>query len=216
MPRASTQLAPGQGRTKAVKVATSSKTTRAEATKAARRLSQGKPRSTVRRTASGSDPLSRVVRGFVAAARTSGLPEQLGRIDDPEAFGAELVTLVSARATWEAALGRYLSVAEAARVLGVSSRQAVHQRLARGTLLGMDLAGQTVLPAYQFEGSAVRPEMVRVLKLLRPAGLSAEATVSWFASPQPELDSATPSNWLGKDPTRLYEAARHTAGSLSH
>jgi hypothetical protein len=163
-----------------------------------------------------TDPLERVVQGFMLAARTSDLPERLSRIDDPEGFGAELVALVSARATWEAALGRYLTVSEAAKVLGVSSRQAVHQRIARHTLLAMDLAGQTVLPAYQFDGAKVRPEVVFVLKLLRPAGLTDEATVSWFATPQPELDGVTPSDWLGKDPTRLYEAARHTAGSLSH
>jgi hypothetical protein len=156
------------------------------------------------------------VQGFVSAARVSDLPERLSRIDDPEAFGAELVALVSSRATWEAALGRYLTVSEAANVLDVGSRQAVHQRIARHTLLAMDLAGQTVLPAYQFDGTKVRPEVVHVLRLLRPAGLSDEATVSWFATPQPELDGVTPSDWLGKDPTRLYEAARHTAGSLSH
>ncbi len=80
----------------------------------------------------------------------------------------------------------------------------------------MDLAGQTVLPAYQFDGSSVRPEVVQVLKLLRPAGLSHEATVSWFATPQPELNGVVPSEWLGKDSSRLYEAARHTAGSLGH
>jgi hypothetical protein len=55
-----------------------------------------------------------------------------------------------------------------------------------------------------------------VLRLLRPARLSDEAIVSWFGTGQPELDGARPADWLGKDPTRLYEAARHTAGGLGH
>lgn len=225
MPRMSTQRTGSPPKARAAKTTKAAvkttKVTRLDATSSQRRIRRplgttAAKKTIGKQTASRIDALERVVHGFVAAARTSDLPERLIRLDDPEAFGAELVALVSARATWEAALGRYLSVAEAAKVLGVSSRQAVHQRLARGTLLGMDLAGQTVLPAYQFDGSTVWPEVVQVLKLLRPAGLSDEATVSWFASPQPELDGVTPSQWLGNDPTRLYEAARHTAGALSH
>jgi hypothetical protein len=171
-----------------------------------------------RRTASigRSDPLQVVLDAFAAEARRGGLTEQLDSLPDPAAFGAQLAAQASARATWESALGRYLSAAEAAKVLGVSSRQAVHQRVARGTLLAMDLAGQTVLPAYQFDGSTVRPEVVHVLRLLRPAHLSDEAVISWFGSPQPELEGVSPAEWLGKDPARLYEAARHTAGSLAH
>jgi hypothetical protein len=171
-----------------------------------------------RRESSGGrlDPLEVVVDAFVAEARRGGLAEQLATLPDPAGFGARLASQAVARATWEAALGQYLSVAEAAMVLGVSSRQAVHQRIARGTLLAMDLAGQTVLPAYQFDGSTVRREIAHVLRLLRPAQLSDEAVVSWFGSPQPELDAVSPADWLGKDPARLYEAARHTAGSLGH
>lgn len=161
-------------------------------------------------------PLDTVLEAFVTEARRSGLAGRLVEISDPEAFGTQLAALADARAAWEVALGRYLSVAEAAKVLGVSSRQAVHQRIARGTLLAMDLAGQTVLPAYQFDGSKVRPEVSHVLKLLRPARLSDEAVVSWFGTGQPELEGSRPADWLGKDPARLYEAARHTAGSLGH
>ncbi len=167
-------------------------------------------------TAGPTDPLEVVLNAFAAEARRSGLAKQLGTLPDPAAFGAQLAAQAEGRVTWEAALGRYLSVAEAAKVLGVSSRQAVHQRIARGTLLAMDLTGQTVLPAYQFDGSTVRREVAHVLKLLRPAQLSDEAVISWLGSPQPELDGVTPADWLGKDPARLYEAARHTAGSLAH
>ncbi len=162
------------------------------------------------------DPFDEMVSAFVADARRSGLAARVAKLGDPTAFGAQLAALADARATWEAALGNYLSINEAAKVLGVSSRQAIHQRVNRGTLLAMDLGGQTVLPAYQFDGSNVRPEVPRVLRLLRPARLSSEALVSWFASPQPELEGARPAEWLGKDPVPLYEAARHTAGSLAH
>jgi hypothetical protein len=177
------------------------------------------PRARASRRASSSgrrDPLEVVLNAFAVEARRSGLAEQLDTLPDPAAFGVQLAAQAVARATWEAALGRYLSVAEAAKVLGVSSRQAVHQRIARGTLLAMDLTGQTVLPAYQFDGSTVRREVPHVLKLLRPAQLSDEAVISWFGSPQLELEGASPADWLGKDPARLFEAARQTAGSLAH
>ena len=110
-----------------------------------------------------------------------------------------------------------MSVAEAATILGVDSRQAVHQRIA-GTLLAMDVAGQIVVPTYQFDGSRVRPEVTRAAKLLAPAGLSDVGVVSWFTTPQPELDGTAPAKWLaaGSDATRVYEAARHTAGALAH
>lgn len=162
------------------------------------------------------EPFETMVGSFISEARRKGLGDRVAKLPDPVAFGAQLAEIADARATWEAALGRYLTVAEAAKVLGVSSRQAVHQRIERGTLLAMSLGGVTVLPVYQFEGSAVRSEVVHVIKLLSGAKLSAEAIVSWFASPQPELDGARPSDYLGRDAVRLYGAARHTAGSLAH
>jgi hypothetical protein len=163
-----------------------------------------------------ADPVEQVISGFRAAAARNGLANRLASLKNPSAFGTQLAALADSKATWERALGRYLSVSEAARVLGVSSRQAVHQRIARGTLLAMDLTGQTVLPAYQFEGSQMRPEVVHVLKLLRPTGLLGASIISWFATSQPELDGSRPADWLGRDPSRLYEAARHTAGALAH
>ena len=169
-----------------------------------------------RRKNAQESPLDQVVSAFVAGATRGSLVETISKLADPKAFGSKLATLAEAQATWEVALGRYLTVSETAKVLGGSSRQAVHQRIERGTLLAMDLAGQLVLPAYQFDGHEVRPEVVQTLKLLRPAGLSREGRVSWFESPQPELNGARPADWLGKDPTALYEAARHTAGSLGH
>jgi hypothetical protein len=158
------------------------------------------------------------VAGFVQAAGRLGLAATLGSLKDPAGFGAELAQLAATRATLQAAIGGHVSVAETAKILGVSSRQAVHQRIERGTLLAMDVAGQIVVPTYQFDGNRVRPEITRTAKLLGPAGLSDVAVVSWFTTPQPELDGIAPAKWLaaGSDATRVYEAARHTAGALAH
>lgn len=165
-----------------------------------------------------TEPLGAVVAGFVRAADELGLSVTLAKLRDPESFGADLARVAATRATLEAATGGYVSVAEAAKIIGVNSRQAVHQRIDRGTLLAMDVAGQTVLPAYQFDGPRARPEVTRAAKLLAPAGLSDIGVVSWFATPQPELDGVTPAAWLasGSDAARVYEAARHTAGALAH
>jgi len=158
------------------------------------------------------------VAGFVQAADQLGLAATLSSLKDPAGFGAELAQLAATRATLQAATGGHVSVAEAATILGVNSRQAVHQRIERGTLLAMDVAGQIVVPTYQFDGSRVRPEVTRAAKLLAPAGLSDVGVVSWFTTPQPELDGTAPAKWLaaGSDATRVYEAARHTAGALAH
>jgi hypothetical protein len=162
--------------------------------------------------------LESTVTGFLEKARLLGLAAAVDKLKDPVAFGAELAQLAVTRATLETAVGGYVGVTEAAKVLGVNSRQAVHQRIARGTLLAMDTAGQTVIPTFQFDDDRVRPEIARAAKLLAPAGLSDAGVVSWFTTPQPELGGIAPADWLaaGSDVARVYEAARHTAGALAH
>jgi hypothetical protein len=162
--------------------------------------------------------IAAVVVGFAKAAGQLGLAATLSGLKDPTSFGAELAQLAATRATLQTATGGHVNVAEAAKILGVKSRQAVHQRIERRTLLAMNVAGQIVIPTYQFDGTRVRPEVTRAARLLAPAGLSEVAVVSWFTSPQPELDGITPATWLaaGSEATRVYEAARHTAGALAH
>jgi hypothetical protein len=159
-----------------------------------------------------------MLAGFVTTADRLGLATTLAKLADPGAFGADLARLAATRATLEAAVGGHVSVAAAAKILGVGSRQAIHQRIARGTLLAMDVAGQTLLPTYQFHDGQVRPEYIRAAKLLSGAGLSDIAIVSWFATAQPELEGSTPAEWLtaGRDAARVYDAARHTAAALAH
>jgi aminoglycoside/choline kinase family phosphotransferase len=162
--------------------------------------------------------LEEMLAGFVATAELLDLGDTVGKLKAPAVFGADLARVAATRATLEAAVGGYVSVAEAVKILGVGSRQAVHQRIARGTLLAIDVAGQTVLPTYQFDGEHVRSEFVQAAKLLARAGLSEIAVVSWFVTRQPELEGSTPAEWIaaGQDAALVYDAARHTAGTLAH
>jgi hypothetical protein len=187
----------------------------------AKKLAARKGARAASRTTGSREPLTgalgQVAAAFTLEAHRSGLVPLLDRLTDPAAFGAALVRVAAARATFEVAVGGHLTVADTVALLGVS-RQAIHQRIARGSLVAMDVAGQTLLPPYQFDGDRVRPEVGRAARLLAPAELSDVSVVSWFATGQPELEGETPAGWLaaGRDAARVYEAARHTAGELSH
>ncbi|HET9059385.1 MAG TPA: hypothetical protein VFN61_05650, partial [Acidimicrobiales bacterium] len=71
--------------------------------------------------------IAAVVVGFAKAAGQLGLAATLSGLKDPTSFGAELAQLAATRATLHTATGGHVNVAEAAKILGVKSRQAVHQ-----------------------------------------------------------------------------------------
>jgi hypothetical protein len=158
-----------------------------------------------------------MIDAFRAAAMELRLDERIAGVD-PVRLGRELAHDADVRVAWEAAVGDYVTVPEAVDLLGLASRQAVYQRVQRGTLLAMEHDGQLVLPRYQFGPGRPDRTVAKVLRLLKPARLRADSVVSWFASRQPELDGLTPAEWLRKDgdPETLFDAARHTAGALAH
>lgn len=121
-----------------------------------------------------------------------------GSIDaDPAELGRRVALLVAARGRWEAQLGLLLSSTDFQRSTGLS-RQALSQAVESGRVLRLTTqAGKTCYPAFQLDESG------RVLTGLRPV-LAAFAgrvrspwtAASWLTSPQPELDGATPVDFL--------------------
>ena len=53
-------------------------------------------------------------------------------------------------------------------VLGLGSPQAVHRLRSRGKIIGAAVGNQTWFPAWQFDGDRVRPDMARILEVVRP------------------------------------------------
>jgi hypothetical protein len=163
------------------------------------------------------ETLRRLVDAFQEAAMELRLDERIDSVD-AERLGRDLAHDAEIRIAWETAIGDHLTVPEAVEALGLGSRQAVYQRIQRGTLLAVELDGQLVLPRYQFGPGRPDRRVAKVLRLLRSAQLRADSLVSWFATGQPELEGLTPADWLRKDgdPEALYDAARHTTGALAH
>lgn len=96
--------------------------------------------------------------------------------------------------------------------LGGVSRQALHQRVRRGTLLGLPTSdGATVYPVFQFHRRGGRIEVLTGLQpiIIALSGQSAWSVAVLLNTAAPELDGATPVEWArrGGDVDRLGELA---------
>lgn len=162
--------------------------------------------------------LDQVVDAFRATAASSGLEEALVG-EEPERLGRVLADALAARVEWDRHVGGLVGVDEARRRLGVRSRQAVYQRLRRGTLLGWEETGRLVLPDFQFRAQGgVYPGLVDTMSVVKVARMRPKTLASWFQTPQPELDGVTPIEWIVRRRSRevLLRSAQHTAGALAH
>lgn len=162
--------------------------------------------------------LDQVVDAFRASATSSGLEEVLAG-EEPERLGRVLADALAARIAWDRHVGGLVGVDEARRRLGVRSRQAVYQRLRRGTLLGWEDSGRLVFPEFQFRAQGgTYPGLTDTLRVLKVASMRPKTLASWFRSPQPELDGQTPLEWIRQRKSRevLLRAALQTAGALAH
>ena len=109
-----------------------------------------------------------------------------------------------------------------AEFLGVS-RQALHDRVRRGTLLGAPGRGTTWFPTWQFDlgHRQVRPVVAQILHAFEEAfGDRADPLViaSWAQSPQTALDGLSPINWISsaeRDDDAAVVAARRSAAKLA-
>jgi len=149
--------------------------------------------------------------------RRSGAPELL---DDPSGLGRRAALMVVAERLWGEHLGPLLEVEEVKSLLCVGSRQAVSDLAKRGRLLALDAAGgRKVYPAFQFaRGGRPFPELPEILKAFDGAAETPYTIASWLVSPQDLLERQTPAAWMqaGREPDRLFEAARRSAAKLAH
>lgn len=148
-----------------------------------------------------------------------GLDEGEQALGDPSLFGRRAALLAAAEALWGRQLGGLLSLQDAQALLHVRTRQAVHDLVQRGRLLGLPTRnGRMVYPRFQF-GPDGRPyaALGSILAVFRAVKTNPWTIASWFTSEQAELEGLTPTEWFarGKDVERLVEVARHSAAPLA-
>lgn len=60
-----------------------------------------------------------------------------------------------------------LTTAQVQKLLGLRTPQAVHRLRSRGKLLGEAIGNATWFPAWQFAGGRLRPDLARIIEILR-------------------------------------------------
>jgi hypothetical protein len=146
----------------------------------------------------------------------------LDNVDHAEAgdLGRRAAEAALAPLIWAEAVGERWDTTEAAEFLGVT-RQALHDRVKRGTLLGIPGQGVTWFPTWQFDfaGRQVRPVVGPLLQVFRGMDKPLEAVeiAAWAQLPQAELDDVAPADWIAEDRPEepVVTTARHSAARLA-
>lgn len=143
---------------------------------------------------------------------------EIERVADQEELGKRGALLAVADQVWQRHLGPSLNGEQARSLLGVRTRQALHDLVKRRRLLALPgEQGRAVYPAFQFDSTGrPHPSVPTILAMFDDAGVTAHTTASWFRSPQAALKGKTPADWIeaDADADRLIEAARRSAARL--
>lgn len=127
-----------------------------------------------------SDPRRELTPPEVEELKKAGFdlkPKNLGKKDPV----ARSVTLYAGMLTTA------LSVREVAKLLDVNTSR-IRQRLSQErTLYGLKSQSQWLVPTFQFDNGRVIPGVDEVISSL-PGSLSPVAVLSWFVSPNPDLE----------------------------
>jgi len=172
------------------------------------------------------DALAGFIDGFAEALaehfdRHKDLLDDLG-YEEARRYGHEAAASAVAPVVWAEIVGERWDTSTTAEFLGVS-RQALHDRLKRGTLLGLPGRGTTWFPTWQFDltAHAVRPVVARILAAFaetlgqKPDPLM---VASWASGPKAGLDGLAPVDWIaapGRDDQALVAMARRSAAQLA-
>lgn len=150
------------------------------------------------------------VERFAVKLARSG--RALSDVGTPAELARRMLSALPEPTPWNERIGPVYRTSAVATLLA-TSRQAVDERRRRGTLLACRTADDVwVFPAFQFEGRAVRPELVRLLRMLG-AEEDGWTIAAWLTAHQRSLDGRTPLTWVrehGLD-ERLTELAADQA-----
>lgn len=141
-------------------------------------------------------------------------------LDEARELGRRAADAALAPLIWGEAVGERWDTSETAEFLGVT-RQALHDRLKRGTLLGVPGRGVTWFPIWQFDlvDRRVRPVVAELLQVFRSMDRPLEPVeiASWAKVPQSDLNDVAPGDWVaeGRPDQTVVTAARHSAARLA-
>jgi hypothetical protein len=158
-------------------------------------------------------------RAFVAALDALGLNGQEEGFD-PGELGRRGALLAASDLIWRERLGRLLSRDEVQELLGLKSRQAVHDLAKRGRLLALATqSGRPLYPAFQFdlEQGRAYSALPPAIAIFKEASVDPYTAASWFCEAQPVLEGLAPAEWLRerRADRPLIEAARRSAAPLA-
>jgi hypothetical protein len=152
-------------------------------------------------------------RAFEETLAELGIDE--GQIDS-EDFGRRAALLAASNLLWAQHLGPAYPTRHV-RKLFKSSKQAVSDRVRRGTLLALrNDAGELVYPAFQFgpDGQPL-PGIADVIAAFKGAVETPYTVAAWLVAPDAELDGSTPIEQLRHGRSELVsEVAHHHAARL--
>jgi hypothetical protein len=158
-------------------------------------------------------------RAFKEALDALGLNGQEEGFD-PGELGRRGALLAASDLIWRERLGRLVSRDEVQELLGLKSRQAVHDLAKRGRLLALSTqSGRALFPAFQFdlEQGRIYSAVPAAIAHFGQASVDPYTAASWFCEPQPLLERLTPAEWLRerRADRPLIEAARRSAAPLT-
>jgi hypothetical protein len=155
---------------------------------------------------------------FKATLRELGLSGDEPELGDGARLGQRAALVAAASVMWRHQLGPLLDMRQAQELLGVGSRQAVHDLIQRHRLLALSSEGRrTLIPAFQFSETGRPYEAVPpILRIFAEADATGWTVASWFTTPRPDLADETPIAWVrvGRDLETVLEAARAAAAPL--
>jgi len=133
----------------------------------------------------------------------------------PEQVAEKMAASLPTSHNFDDISGPFYDTAGLAKWLGIS-RQAVHQKVAKHTLLACPLAdgGGNVYPDWQFlPNGATIPALADVLRVLADGTDDPWMIALWMQAPSNLLDGNNASDWLrkGGDPQRVMTLARDIA-----
>jgi hypothetical protein len=140
---------------------------------------------------------------------------------DAAEVGRRAALLVGGATAWREHLGELLDLRQVIDVLGVTTRQAVYDLVARHRLLGLPRqGGGMAFPAFQFNADSGRPYdvMPSVLCQFAAAEVDPYTVATWLATRQEDLDGRSPAS-LFADPAaaeQIRAASKRAASGLSH
>jgi hypothetical protein len=167
-----------------------------------------------------SSAIDTAVESFRSTLVAEGALAGAGQ-DEAAELGRRAALLVNGATSWRGHLGELFDLRRVMGLLGVTTRQAVYDLVARHRLLGLRRAGGSMaFPAFQFDPATGRPYEVLadLLSAFSSAGVDAYTIATWLATGQEELGGRPPASVLGEPASwrALRAAAERTASRLNH